>query len=205
MTKKPQPGDNETYERILAAAGALFLARGYEAVSLRAIGEAVGMEHASLYYYARGGKKQLYIDVLETTLKRHRAGIADAIAGAGDDLRDQLRAVGRWLVSQPPLDMSRVIQMDASAIGAEAAARLSRLANDALREPLVAALRRARAHEQITLRNLDMAALAFLTLVEVVHRVPAGANKLPMEAYLDELIEMLMLGWVGRNDARAMD
>jgi hypothetical protein len=138
------------------------------------------------------------MDVMERSFLRHRDGITHALASAGNDLRAQLKAVGRWLASQPPMDMARVIQVDAAGISPEDAARLSKLAYDALREPLVAALKRARDDEQIALRNLDMGALAFVTLVEVVHSVPSGGGRLPMDAYLDELIDMLLLGWMGR-------
>jgi len=94
--------------------------------------------------------------------------------------------------------MSRVIQADTNALGADNAVRLSRFAYDALREPLVAALERARADGHIMLRNLDMGALAFLTMVEVVHSVPSGGSRMLMDAYIDELIEMLMQGWEAR-------
>ena len=116
--------DNETYQRILDAAAELFARHGYEAVTLRDIGQALDMKHASLYYYAPEGKKQLYMDVMERNLMRHRAGIAAAIAGASDDLRAQLRAVGRWLISQPPVDMRRLIRVDTKSIGAAEAAHL---------------------------------------------------------------------------------
>ncbi|MCA9906333.1 MAG: TetR/AcrR family transcriptional regulator [Anaerolineae bacterium] len=190
--------DNETYQRILDAAAELFARHGYEAVTLRDIGQALDMKHASLYYYAPEGKKQLYLDVMERNLMRHRAGIAAAIAGASDDLRAQLRAVGRWLISQPPVDMRRLIRVDTKGIGAAEAAHLSQLANAALREPLVAALGHAREAGLITLRNLDMGAVAFITMIEVVHGVQASGNKMPMDAYIDELIDMLMNGWLGR-------
>lgn len=190
--------DNETYQRILDAAAELFARHGYEAVTLRDIGQALAMKHASLYYYAPEGKKQLYLDVMERNLMRHREGIAAAIAGAGDDLRAQLRAVGRWLISQPPVDMRRLIRVDTKSIGAAEAAHLSQLANAALREPLVAALGRARDAGLITLRNLDMGAVAFITMIEVVHGVQTSGNKMPMDAYIDELIDMLMNGWLGR-------
>jgi AcrR family transcriptional regulator len=191
--------DNDTYQRILDAAAKLFATRGYKGVTLRDIGDALGMKHASLYYYAPDGKPQLYRDVMERSFRRHREGITQAIAGAGDGVRAQLRAVGRWLVSQPPMEMSRVIHADAAGIGSEEAAGLSQLAYEALREPLVAALRAARADDQIALRNLDMGALAFVTLVEVVHAVPGGMSAGQMEVYLDELIDMLMNGWVRRE------
>ncbi|MCL4248476.1 MAG: TetR/AcrR family transcriptional regulator [Anaerolineae bacterium] len=190
--------DNETYQRILDAAAELFARHGYEAVTLRDIGQALDMKHASLYYYAPEGKKQLYLDVMERNLMRHREGIAAAIAGAGDDLRAQLRAVGRWLISQPPVDMRRLIRVDTRSISAAEAAHLSQLANAALREPLVAALGRARDAGLITLRNLDMGAVAFITMIEVVHGVQTSGNKMPMDAYIDELIDMLMNGWLGR-------
>jgi AcrR family transcriptional regulator len=184
--------------RILDAAAELFSAHGYEGVTLRDIGNAVNIKHASLYYYAPQGKQQLYMAVMERAFQRHREGITGAIAGAEPDIRSQLRAVGEWLVSQPPMNMSRVIQADTNALGADNAVRLSRFAYDALREPLVAALERARADGHIMLRNLDMGALAFLTMVEVVHSVPSGGSRMLMDAYIDELIEMLMQGWEAR-------
>lgn len=190
--------DNATYMRILDAAAELFSAHGYEGVTLRDIGNAVNIKHASLYYYAPQGKQQLYMAVMERTFQRHREGITHAIAGAESDIRSQLRAVGQWLVSQPPMNMSRVIQADTNALGEENAVRLSRFAYDALRDPLVAALEQARADGHITLRNLDMGALSFLTMVEVVHSVPSGGNRMLMDAYIDELIEMLMHGWEAR-------
>jgi AcrR family transcriptional regulator len=199
MPNKRIPQDNSTYERILDVVGELFAAHGYQAVTLRMIGDALDMTHASLYYYAPNGKKQLFLDVTERNLTRQRDGITHAISSAGDDVREQLRAVGRWLFSQPPMDMSFLIRVDAAVLGETEAARLSELADHSLRQPLVAALQRARDREQITLRNLDMGVLAFMTLVEVVHRVPSGMNTAQTDAYLDELIEMLMLGWAARQ------
>jgi AcrR family transcriptional regulator len=189
--------DNATRERILDTAAELFAAHGYDSVTLRDIGSAVGMKHASLYYYAPGGKKQLYVEVMERNFLRHRDGITAALASS-DDLREQLRAVGRWLASQPPMDMSRVIYAVAQGIGEAEAARLATLAYNALREPLVAALQDARQQGHIAQRNLDMAALAYVTLIEVVHAAPIGMSKAQMNAYIDEVIDMLMNGWVGR-------
>ncbi|MDX2139409.1 MAG: TetR/AcrR family transcriptional regulator [Chloroflexota bacterium] len=190
--------DNETYQRLLDAASEQFGTRGYKAVTLRDIGNALGMEHASLYYYAPGGKKQLYLDVMERSFLRHQEGIEAAIAQAGEDVRAQLKAVGRWLVSQPPMDMKGVIHTSSVEIGEEQSARLSQLAYNALRQPLVKALAAARKREEISQRNLDMAALAFVTLIEVVHGIPVRMNAAQMDAYIDEVIEMLLMGWVGR-------
>ena len=48
--------ETEMYARILDAAAELFSTRGYEAVTLRDIGNAVSIRHASLYHYAPKGK-----------------------------------------------------------------------------------------------------------------------------------------------------
>ncbi|MBZ0309485.1 MAG: TetR/AcrR family transcriptional regulator, partial [Anaerolineae bacterium] len=49
----------------------LFAERGYTAVTLRDIAEAVGLRHASLYHHVPGGKEALFIEVTERTMKRH--------------------------------------------------------------------------------------------------------------------------------------
>ncbi len=75
--------DNETCEHILKVANELFSQRGFAAVRLRDIAAAVGMKHASLYYYVPGGKEQLFIEVLERNFHRHREGLTQAIQGPG--------------------------------------------------------------------------------------------------------------------------
>jgi len=47
----------------------LFSKRGYIRVRLRDIASAMGMKHASLYYYAPAGKQQLFIEVVERNLQ----------------------------------------------------------------------------------------------------------------------------------------
>lgn len=86
MNNRP---NNATWLRILDTAEDLFAKRGFAAVKLRDIASAIGMRHASLYYYAPGGKEQLYIEVMDRVLRRHRAGLEHVIVAAGDDLREQ--------------------------------------------------------------------------------------------------------------------
>ena len=112
-----QTPNNETRQRILDAAEELFSKRGYAAVRLRDIAGAVGMRHASLYYYAPKGKQQLFVEVMERNFARHLEGLAAAISGAGDDLRAQMYAVAEWLITQPPLDFGRMQQSDMREIG----------------------------------------------------------------------------------------
>lgn len=164
--------DNETRTRILDAAETLFSERGYAAVTLRQIGVAVGIHHASLYYYVPGGKKQLFVEVVERSLERHRTGLIEAIAAAGDDVRAQFHAIANWLASQPPFDFGRMIRGDMPAISTTDSDRLLLLAYQALRDPIVAVLEGAREKGAIEVQDMEIAASALITLVQSVHSAP---------------------------------
>jgi len=195
MDERP---DNETRRRILDVAEQLFSERGYAPVRLRDIAAAVDMRHASLYYYVPGGKEQLFVEVMERSFHRHHAGLTDAIADAGDDIRAQVHGVARWLASQPPLDFTRMQQADMPAIAPQQAERLMQVAYDALRLPIVAALERATASGQIEVSDPDLAAMALVSLVQSVHAIPSAFRMVPLEHVGRQLADMLLDGWLKR-------
>lgn len=190
--------NNETHARILDAAEQLFAARGYAAVTLRDIGTAVGMKHASLYYYAPEGKKQLYREVMLRTFRRHRAGLEAVIAGADDQFKAQIYAVVRWLVSQPPLDLAHMAQSDMHALGENDAAELMAVAFNTFRAPLVGVLRRAKHRGLISVDDLSLAALALVTLVQSLQNVPGIDSAEDRERLGLSLADMLLNGWLVR-------
>lgn len=190
--------DPNARERILDAAQALFFERGYSAVRLRDVGEAVGMRHASLYYHVPGGKEQLFLEVMERSFRRHRAGLESAIAGAGTGLTARVRAVARWFGSQAPVDLPRMARGDMREIAPEHAVQLMRLAYDSLREPIVAALSEARAAGELAVDDLDFAAMALVTLVQGAHAVPEPFRTEPRERTAERLADMLLDGWRSR-------
>jgi AcrR family transcriptional regulator len=69
-------------DRILSAATRLFAERGYDATSTRAIGEAVGLNIATVAYHV-GGKSELYREVMRGAHEAQR----DLLGGALEDLR----------------------------------------------------------------------------------------------------------------------
>jgi AcrR family transcriptional regulator len=190
--------DNETRQRILGAADELFSARGYAATRLRDIASKVGMKHASLYYYAPGGKEQIFVEVMERNLRHHREGMERAIHEAGPDLRDKLRAVGFWLLSQPPLDLVRMQYADMPAISPEKAEYLMWLAYDSLRLPLQGALQQALDQGQIDITDFNMAVLSFIALVESIHGNPMRYTPVAREQLVEKIIDMLLKGWLKR-------
>jgi len=63
-------------------------------VSMRDIADALAMRQASLYYHVPEGKEQLYVEVAMRNLRRHQAGINQAIAAIKNrGLETQLLAI----------------------------------------------------------------------------------------------------------------
>ena len=187
--------DNETRQHILDVAEEAFSTHGYNATRLRDIAFKVGMKHASLYYYVPGGKEQLFVEVMERNLERHRDGMTRALQGAGPELRSQMRAIIEWLLSQPPLDLVRMQQTDMPAIAPEQARRLVWMAYDALRLPLRDALAKARTRGEVGIRDLDTAVMAFIALIESIHGIPLEHVSMSREQIAADMVDMLLDGW----------
>ena len=190
--------DSEARQRLLDAAETLFIARGYDSVRLRDIAEVLGVKHAALYYHVPGGKEQLYIEVMERSFARHRAGMEDAIANAGPALHDQLMAVAGWLLSQPAVNILRVQQTDFHAISPTHVQRLSDLMFDALRIPVEKALNRAQAAGITALEDTGLAAISFITLVETIHALDDSMIEAVKLDVVKKMVDMLLLGWLKR-------
>lgn len=193
-----EQASNETHQRILDIAEALFMARGYTAVRLRDIAEAIGVKHAALYYYAPRGKEQLYVQVIERSMYRHRAGMEQAISAAGSELREQLRAVAAWLLTQPAVDLGRLGAVDFPAIGAPNAQRLGQLIYDSIRLPLQSALEWANAEGTAAVANPGLAAMTFVTVVELLHSDSDPVIVAHKHAAVEQLIDMTLYGWLAR-------
>lgn len=180
-------------ERVLAAAERLFAEHGYAGVSMRDIAVALGMRQASLYHHVPGGKEQLFIEVTERGLARHRRGLESAVAGVEPELGAQLRAIAGWLLAQPPLDLLRLFRADATAIGPAAAERLVHAIYHALLGPLGALV--VAAYERGEVRRVDekLTAVAFLSVVESLHDL-RRYTPTPVDALADGAVDLLLGG-----------
>jgi AcrR family transcriptional regulator len=190
-----EPPQNDTYLRIMDMAEALFAAHGYTSVRLRDIAEPLGIKHAALYYYAPGGKEQLFVHVVERALARHRANLEAAIMAAPPQIAAQLQAAARWLISQPPLNLARMHAVDFPALSPASAQRLTLQIFETLRPPLLAIF--AAADAQVDVADPDLAAMSFLTLIEAVHTDAPDDQPQVLET-ADRLIAMLLNGWLRR-------
>lgn len=190
--------DNETWQRILDIAEDLFSKRGYASVRLRDISDQIGIKHSALYYYMPDGKEQLYVEVMRRNLHRHSTGMEQAIQEAEFDLRSQLVAAGRWLLSQPPMNISRMELSDFPAIKPENARMLSGMVYDSMRMPIRNALETAAHNGVVSFPDLDLAAISFIGLMESIHTAETPQVRENREQIMESLVDMLLNGWLRR-------
>lgn len=186
--------NSEARERVLDAAERLFAQRGYASVTLRDIAAEVGIRHASLYHHAPGGKEELFVEVAGRNFARHHEGLGAAIGGAAPDVRARLRAAADWLLSQPPMDLVRMVYSDMPSIDPAHAARLSRTAYDSLLAPIEAVLSEAREGGEIDHRNPGLIAGGLVGMIESLYAVPQHVLMEGRQAMAHELIDALLDG-----------
>ena len=203
MSNRRQADNTEARERVLAAAERLFAERGYAPVTLRDIAGQVGIRHASLYHHAPGGKEELFVEVTERHLGRHREGLTRAIDGADPDIRSRLRAAAGWLLSQPPMDLVRMAYSDLPAIDPAHAIRLSRVAYESMLSPIRAALHRAQTSGEIEHRNLDLIAGGLLGMIESLYAVPEHVLERSRVEMAGDLIDVMLDGLRPRRNGGA--
>lgn len=188
------PPSSPARERVLAAAARLFAERGYAAVTLRNIAGDLGIRQASLYHHVPGGKEELFLEVMELGLARHRAGLAEALEAAEPNLRTQLKGAARWLLSQPPLDLGRLSRADLPALGGDHAARLEATCYAALLAPLAAALVAAAERGEVRLPHPTLVAGTFLSIIDGIANARRYFAPAPAEAMADAMIDALIDG-----------
>lgn len=199
--RAPMRPSTPARERVLATAERFFHERGYTGVTMQELASALGMKTASLYHHAPGGKQELFVEVMERSLERHRAGLTRALAGARGDLRAQLMAAMRWLLSQPTMNLERMMTSDFPALPRRIAARLERRVYECLHGPLREALNEAERAGQARRVHADLIAGALLSWANAIgFSTPVHATRTPpAEALASMLVDVLLLGLLPRE------
>jgi AcrR family transcriptional regulator len=188
---------SEARERVLEAAERLFAERGYTAVTIKDIAQAAGIHHASLYHHAPQGKSQLFIEVTERTIQRHQRGIATAITN-GKGLHDQLNQIATWMLSQPPMDMIRMVHSDVPALDAASGTHLLMYANTAILEPIASLLQTAHERGQIVHADFGNVAGAIFSMIEGLYTLPDAYLHRSRLSLAQEMISLLLSGLQAR-------
>ena len=192
----------DSTQRILDAAEALFMDRGYSAITLRDIADELGIKQASLYYHFPAGKEQIFVAMADRLFERHREGLEQALAGAPQDLADQLRAVAHWFSSQPPVKILGMLHADIPALSRDHVDHLEAIAREAMYLPLRRAFVAAQERGEIRRTHPDLLAGSFLWLMDGLSYGQTRLGAPPRAVMADDLISVLMDGLRPRPDLK---
>jgi len=191
----PTKKGRDTRERVLNTAQQLFRQKGYQGVSIRELAQAVNLREASLYYYAPGGKEQLYVDVMERDLQYHRAGLTEAIGTAHPALRQQLLAAAEWFIAQSPPPIFRLFETDVHFLSPENGERLLSLAYECLYAPLAYVFRNALIRGEIQAVDPVLLASTFVSIMAGMgHTQQAGLYAGSSDDAANAIVDILLNG-----------
>ncbi|MFN3286488.1 MAG: TetR/AcrR family transcriptional regulator [bacterium] len=173
-------------------ASSLFMEHGYAAVSLSRIAQAVGLRTPSLYAHFPGGKEQLYVEASERALDRYRRGIECAL-GSSLDLRQALRAAAYWLLSQPPMNLARMVRTDLTRLSPSHQRRLAARAFECLIQPLLRWAEDAAERGQVGAEHVPFLGPVFLVATEGLPDA-ARYSGLPAERLAEGVVDLLLDG-----------
>ena len=185
----------EASSHVLDKAEELFLEKGYAQTKLRDLAASLNMKPASLYYHAPGGKEELWNRVIDRAMKRHKAELTRAAAQAGTDLRSQLRAMGDWLISQPPVNIVSLASANVNIAESEQFTVIAEQLYEGLMAPVASVVRQAIDRNEIKKVEPDLVAGALVTSINGM--LPLAKNsQLPttLQVLVYQLIDIFMDG-----------
>jgi AcrR family transcriptional regulator len=185
---------SDARQRVLDMAEELFMTRGYSAVTLRDIADALALKQASLYYHFPAGKEQLFTAVANRTFDRHRQGMEQAIANAPAGLRSRLQAVAEWFESQPPLNLMGMLHADMPALSVEQRTLLGERAYHAMFTPLRTIFAAAQMAGEIRQVHPDLLAGFFLTLMDSLHHADGRPGAPSRQTMVHEIVTLMLDG-----------
>jgi AcrR family transcriptional regulator len=149
-------------ERILAEATRLFVAHGYNGISMREIAEAVGVSKAGLYYHFKD-KQDLFLAILGDNLSSIGRLVQQA-PRAGASAREQIGQLVRSLFAQPSEQRAiiRLASLEMAHLSPEARADFGRAYQEQFIGQITALLQAGVARGE--LRPIDPRAATWLLL-----------------------------------------
>lgn len=200
MSRRASQGSSA--ERVLAVAEAHFVARGFQAVTLKDIADDLGIKQASLYYHVPGGKEDLYVEVMLRCLERHQTALTAVGAGEPVDLTSRLTRMATWAVSQPPMNVSRVMVSDLPALAPRHRRLLEEAVIRCMLVPVEEVLRDAAARGAVLRHSPRASAGAFWAMVQSVPGVRLTKDAPPAEALVAQTIDLVLHGVLGDTEPR---
>lgn len=185
---------SDATQRVLDVAERLFMQRGYAAITLRDIAQALNMKQASLYYHFPGGKEQLFVSVVQRVLERYKAGIGQALQAHQPDLRSQLMAIALWFAKQPPMNMLGLMHADIPALSQSSQNTLLNSVYSAMFAPIRTTFLEAQQRQTIRTVDPDLITGAFLAIMDGISYRQAHSDKISPDTMAKEMISVLLDG-----------
>jgi TetR/AcrR family transcriptional regulator, cholesterol catabolism regulator len=192
VVRKPDDEISESREAVLRTAEKLFTERGYTSVKLKDIAEELGVQQAALYYHVKS-KEELYVEAITRSMERHNIGLERARVEAAKDISSQMNAVARWLLSQAPLDLSRIARSDLPALSKATQLTFAEKGDTMLVKPIRDMLNEAYERGEIRYMDTKIMASVFLTVIDNIHDVHQHKG-LSKEVLAKEIIELFLNG-----------
>ena len=190
----PDPVVSDAMQRVLNVAERLFMQRGYAAITLRDIAQALNMKQASLYYHFPGGKEELFVSVVHTVLKRYKIGIGQALELHSPNLRNQLVAIALWFAKEPPMNLLGLMHADIPALSQDSQTKLLSSVYDALFLPIRNIFVSAQEEAAIRPVDPDMITGAFLAIMDGMSYRQTQSNEISPDSMAKEMISVLLDG-----------
>lgn len=127
----PEPG----FTQIAATAARLFLARGFNGVSLRALASELGIKAASLYHHCPGGKAELYL----RSVSQYLDGYAERLLASRGKAAfpESLLRMSIFTLGENHVDFKRTITADLPNLPEAQQQKLSECLHEAVLRPFV--------------------------------------------------------------------
>ena len=184
-------------DRILGEATRLFVANGYNGISMREIAEAVGVSKAGLYYHFKD-KQDLFLAILTDDLSAI-AQIVTAARAAGGTSRAQVARLVRELFAQPPERRAivRLAGQELDNLDEAARAEFGRRYHDGFIGQIAALLQEGIARGELRQRDPQALTWLLLGMMYPFFNSP-GRDSQPPEQTIDLLVEVFFEGALGR-------
>jgi AcrR family transcriptional regulator len=202
----PRTNDGrDARDRVLNAAESLFMSHGYRGTSMNDIASALGLQKASLYHHAPGGKAQLYSDVLLRHFSRRKIAQASMLQSAPAEYPARMHHIVLWLSQQRSLDVGRMLGADLPELGAEMGTRLSTEMRESTFLPLLAWIEHEigsgmlRAQNPATATGLLMSVTEMSSAISGASESFADAVDLSQRTVADEITDLVLHGMLVSN------
>ncbi|NJL56573.1 TetR/AcrR family transcriptional regulator [bacterium] len=177
------------------------MSKGFAAVSMRDIAEALEVRPSSLYYHAPQGKEQLFYEATLRSLQRHTEEMKRVMEQDAPDFRAQFRALAHWSRANLDIDMVRMVQTDLREVSPEYQQLILEAFSQWMMQPLIELIRKNQAKGKVKPIMPEVLAGALLAVATWTNSLNADAQTEVVSALAtDQTISMLLDGcWIGEG------